>query len=278
MKLVAQWFRTGLGWRLGILLAALTLGTASPYLLFALGAAPDWRMLLLTASALSLLGGALVLAFVPKGPYLREAAVFEPRMVFRVFRHREFRLQAFGYFGHMWELYAFWSLIALYLSASFQHTGSGAASQVPLLAFGIIAAGSLGCILGGWISRRVGEERVALVALAVSGVLCASSWWLFEQHAFVVALAALIWGMFVIADSPQFSALAARHCPSQYTGTALTVQNGFGFGITVLSIQLTAGLSQNWGWKWAFLVLVIGPILGTLALIRLRSGSDPGNS
>ena len=128
-----------------------------------------------------------------------------------------------------------------------------------------------------FVSRRVGEKRVALVALAVSGVLCASSWWLFEQHAIAVAGAALVWGMFVIADSPQFSALAARHCPPQYTGTALTVQNGIGFGITVISIQLTAGWGQYWGWKWAFPILVIGPILGIWALTRLRSGSGAKN-
>ncbi len=270
MKLVAQWFRTGLGWRLGILLAALTLGTAFPYLLFALGTAPDWRMLLLTASVLSLLGGLIVLVLVPPGPFLREAAVFEPRMVFRVFRYRKFRLQALGYFGHMWELYAFWSLIALYLTASFQSTESGTASSVPILAFGIIAAGSLGCILGGWISRKVGEERVSLGALAISGSLCTMSWWLFDRNAMIVTVVALIWGMFVIADSPQFSALAARHCPPEYTGTALTIQNGIGFGITAFSIQLTASLGQNWGWKWAFPILAIGPILGISALSRLH--------
>jgi len=271
MKLVAQWFQAGLGWRLGVMLAALTLGTAFPYLMFALGAAPEWRLLLLSASGLTLLGGCVVLFLVPPGPFLSEAAVFEPRMVFRVFRLRAFRLQALGYFGHMWELYAFWSLVALYLNASFQHTGSGTVDSVPLLTFAVIAAGSLGCLLGGWISRGVGERAVALVSLGISGSLCAASWWLFEKDAMVVAAAALIWGMFVIADSPQFSALAARHCPPKYTGTALTIQNGLGFGITVLSIQLTAILGQHYGWRWAFAALVFGPILGISALLRLRS-------
>ncbi len=273
MKLVAQWFRSGLGWRFGILLAALTLGTASPYLMFALGAAPGWRLLLLTASGLSLLGGCLVLLFVPRGPYLRKAAVFEPRMAFRVFRYREFRIQAFGYFGHMWELYAFWSLAALYLTDSFRSTGSGLVDSVPLLTFFVIAAGSVGCMLGGWISRKAGERDVALLSLIGSGSLCAVSWWLFDQEAAIVASVALIWGIFVIADSPQFSALAARHCPPRYTGTALTIQNGIGFGITVLSIQLTAWLGQSLGWKWAFVSLAIGPILGASALLRLRRTS-----
>jgi MFS family permease len=270
MKLVAQWFRSGLGWRLGILLAALTLGTASPYLMFALGAAPGWRLLLLTASGLSLLGGCVVLFFVPQGPYLREAAVFEPRMALRIFFYREFRLQAFGYFGHMWELYAFWSLAAMYLTASFRRSGSSLGEYVPLLTFFVIAAGSAGCILGGWISRRAGERKVALVSLVVSGSLCGMSWWIFDQSAPIVAAGILFWGIFVIADSPQFSALAARHCPPRYTGTALTIQNGIGFGITVLSIQLTAGLGQTLGWKWAFISLAVGPLLGASALSRLR--------
>jgi len=273
MKLVAQWFRSGLGWRLGILLAALTLGTASPYLMFGLGAAPGWRLLLLTASGLSLLGGFLVLIFVPQGPYLRQAAVFEPRMAFRIFTFREFRLQAFGYFGHMWELYAFWSLAALYLAASFRREGSGLLDNVPLLTFFVIAAGSAGCVLGGWISRRAGERNVALISLIVSGAFCSVSWWIFDQAAPIVAAGFLIWGVFVIADSPQFSALAARHCPPRYTGTALTIQNGIGFGITVLSIQLAAGLGQSLGWKWAFVSLVIGPLLGASALSRLRRSS-----
>ena len=269
MKLVAQWFQFRLGWRLGILLASLTLGPAAPYLLFALGAAPNWRLLLLIASGFSLLGGGLVLFFVPQGPFLRKTAAFDPRMAFQIFRFRAFRLQALGYFGHMWELYAFWSLAASFLAASFRHTGSRLGASVPLLAFIVIAAGALGCVLGGWISRRVGERAVALASLGVSGTLCALSWWIFEWDSHFVILAALVWGAFVIADSPQFSALAAQTCPPRYTGTALTIQNGIGFAITVISIQLTAWLAQLWGWKWAFFLLFIGPLLGASALLKL---------
>ncbi len=270
MKLVAQWFQSRLGWRLGIMLASLTLGTAVPYLLFALRTAPeDWRLLLVTASGFSLLGGGMVLFFVPQGPFLRKTAAFDPRMAFKIFRFRAFRLQALGYFGHMWELYAFWSLTAAYLTASFRHTGSRLVTSVPLLAFIVIAAGAFGCVLGGWISRRVGERAVALTSLGVSGILCALSWWIFEWDALFVIIAALIWGLFVIADSPQFSALAAQTCPPRYTGTALTIQNGLGFAITVISIQLTAWLAQLWGWKWAFFMLFIGPLMGAYALIKL---------
>lgn len=269
MKLVAQWFQSRLGWRLGILLASLTLGTAVPYLFFALGASPDWRLLLLIASGLSLLGGGLVLFFVPQGPFLRKTAAFDPRMAFQIFRFRDFRLQALGYFGHMWELYAFWSLAASFLMSSFRHTGFKYVASVPFIAFMVIAAGAFGCVLGGWISRRTGERAVALTSLGVSGTLCALSWWIFEWDSLFVIFAAVVWGVFVIADSPQFSALAVQTCPPRYTGTALTIQNGLGFAITVISIQLTAWLAQMWGWKWAFCMLLIGPLLGTSALIKL---------
>ncbi len=275
MKLVAQWFQSRLGWRLGILLASLTLGTAVPYLLFALGAAPDWRTLLMIASGFSLLGGGVVLIWVPQGPFLRKTAAFDPRMVFKIFRLRAFRLQALGYLGHMWELYAVWSLMASFLAASFHHTDSKYVDSVPLIAFSVIAAGAFGCVSGGWISRRVGERSVALTSLAVSGSLCALSWWIFEWDSVFVIIAALVWGVFIIADSPQFSALAAQTCPPRYTGTALTIQNGLGFAITVISIQLTSWLAQLWGWKWAFLVLFLGPLLGASALIKLRGNRVP---
>jgi MFS family permease len=270
MKLVAQWYRSRLGWSLGVMLAALTLGTAFPYLLFALGGAPDWRRLLLIASGLALAGGALVAFLLPQGPFLREPAAFEPRMVFRIFRYREFRLQAFGYFGHMWELYAFWSLTALFLTASFSRSGSPLVESVPSLTFGVIGAGAAGCLVGGWVSRNWGEKRVAQASLLVSGVLCGLSWWIFELQGGLVALIAVLWGFFVISDSPQFSALAVKFCPARYTGTALTIQNGIGFAVTVLSIQFTAWLAQTLGWKWAFMFLGLGPFLGFLSLSRLR--------
>ena len=270
MKLIAQWHRTRLGWSLGVMLASLTAGTAFPYLLFAVGASPDWRHLLLISSGLALAGGGLVQFLLPQGPFLRETAAFEPRMMFRIFRYREFRLQAIGYFGHMWELYAFWSLGAAFLAASFSRSGSSLVDFVPLVTFGVIASGAAGCFAGGWISRTWGEKRVAQVSLCVSGALCLFSWWIFELDGWYVVMLAVLWGFSVIADSPQFSALAAEFCPARYTGTALTVQNGIGFAVTVLSIQVTAWLAQILGWKWAFLFLGLGPLLGLLSLSRLR--------
>ncbi len=274
MKIIAQWFRSKLGWRLGILVGALTLGTAFPYLIMALGADINWRWLMLIASGLSLSGGLIVLLGLADGPHLRESAPFNPRMVFEIFRHRRFRLQALGYFGHMWELYAFWSLVAAFLAAGFAQASSLWQNATPLLSFLVIGIGTLGCILGGWISRTVGEKKVALVSLILSAGFCLTSWALFELPPIFIAITVLIWGLVVISDSPQFSALAAQYCPPDYTGTALTIQNGIGFSITVISIQLTAWIAQSFGWRWAFVFLAIGPILGILSLIRLDSAKD----
>ncbi|MBN1272083.1 MAG: MFS transporter [Candidatus Aminicenantes bacterium] len=269
MKIIAQWFRSGLGWRLGVMIGALTLGTASPYFLFAVGAHIDWRTLMLAASLLSLTGGLIVLFGVPRGPYLRDTPRFNPRMAFKIFTFRKFRLQALGYFGHMWELYAFWSLSGLYLGASLTQKGNSPEVSLPLLSFLIIGGGAVGCVLGGRLSRLVGEQHVAFYSLAASGVFCALSVFVFDAPPFILFPALIIWGLAVIADSPQFSALAAVTCPPEYTGTALTIQNGIGFAITVVSIQLTAWLGQTIGWQWTFLFLTPGPILGAWATFRL---------
>jgi len=269
MKLVAQWFREKLGWRLGIMVGALTLGTAIPYLIFALGADFNWRHLMLLASLLSLAGGLIVKIGIPDGPYLTASPRFDMRAAFRVFKFRPFRLQAFGYFGHMWELYAFWSLSASYLGASFSRSVS--AVSVPLVVFSVIGIGIFSCILGGWISRSVGEKAVAMASLIVSCTFCVLSGIIFNLPPALLIPAMLLWGIFVISDSPQFSALAAQSCPAEYTGTALTIQNGIGFAITVVSIQFIAWVSQHVGWQWAFAFLAIGPFLGAVAMSRLKS-------
>ena len=271
MKIVAMWFQTGLGWRLGLLVGSLTLGTASPYLIQAVGAEWDWRALVSFASGSSLAGGLLMASAVKDGPYLRARARFDPAMLFKVFRHKPFRYTALGYFGHMWELYAFWSLVTFYLSASFRDHAPTWMDHLPLLAFLTIGAGAIGCAAGGWISRWLGESTVALVSLLISGTCCAISGLAFSLPPLWLLAFILAWGVFVVSDSPQFSALAARYCPAEYTGTALTVQNGIGFAVTVISIQvlpLAAGVA---GWRWAFVVLALGPAAGTYFMLKLRN-------
>ena len=269
MKIVASWFRTGLGWRLGVLVGALVLGTAAPYLIQAAGGGADWRVLATVGSVLALVGGTLVMALVPDGPYLTARAPFDARAAARVFASRPFRYTAFGYFGHMWELYALWALVVFFLRDRFAGVDSGWTAAIPLIAFGTVASGAVGCVAGGWVSRRVGERPVALVSLVVSGALCLLSGFAQALPPAALVLYLLVWGVFVVSDSPQFSALAARYCPPEYTATALTIQNGIGFAVTVVSIQLLPLVAQRVGWRWAFVALAIGPLLGAHFMWRL---------
>ncbi|MGB8953707.1 MAG: MFS transporter [Candidatus Aminicenantales bacterium] len=278
MKIVTQWFRSGLGWRLGVMVGALTLGTAVPYLIFAIGAEIPWRYLMIAASVLAAFGGGIVFLGVPDGPYLRESPPFDIRAAFRIFKFRQFRLQAFGYFGHMWELYSFWGLISFYLAASLSRRTAHFSNALPLISFLAIGFGIFGCVGGGWISRWIGEKTVALASLAASGFFCALSGFIFDLSPTLLVILALLWGVVVVSDSPQFSALAALYCPPEYTGTAFTIQNGIGFGITVISIQFIAWVSGYVGWRWAFVFLAVGPLLGSVSLARLFRSSKEGLS
>jgi MFS family permease len=268
MKIVASWFRTGLGWRLGVMVGALNVGTASPYLVQAVGAGLQWRLLASVGSVSAIAGGLLVLLAISDGPYLPARARFDPQVMLRVFRHAPYRFTAFGYFGHMWELYAFWSLVTFYLAARVEGQAV-AVDRLALIAFAVVGIGGLGCVIGGWISRSVGERRVALAALMASGSFCALSGLAFRLPLAILIAYLLGWGLTVVADSPQFSALAARHCPPEYVGTALTVQNGIGFAITVVSIQLTPWIAAALGWRWAFTYLTLGPFAGAWFMLRL---------
>jgi MFS family permease len=269
MKIIASWFESGLGWRLGVMVGALTIGTASPYLIRSIGARYDWRLLVLTASVSSVAGGILMATAVSDGPYLKRRARFDGRMLLKVFKHREFRYTAFGYFGHMWELYAFWSLGSFYLASRLQATGQQDGATVALLSFLAVAAGGVGCVVGGRVSTIFGEQRVALVSLAISGSMCALSGLAFGLPIALLTAYVVVWGVFVVADSPQFSALAAKYCPPEYTGTALTVQNGVGFAVTILSIQLLPLLAAYVGWRWAMMFLSAGPVFGTYYIAQV---------
>lgn len=262
MKLLASWYPR-LGWALGVLVAALTLGSGSPYLVRALGL--PWQAVLLISSALAVAGGILVALLVKPGPLLPARSPFEPRAFARAFRVRPFRLSALGYFGHMWELYAFWGLLPLFLAAS----GRFAPGVIARLTFLAFLAGAIGCLVAGSLSRRVGEARVALAALVVSGACCLLSPLLFVlPYAGVVAFIA-VWGAAVIADSAQFSALSAQAAPRAHVGTALTIQNAVGFAVTLASLSLLGAVAAWSGWQWAFLLVAPGPLLGAVATLGL---------
>ncbi|HEY4068113.1 MAG TPA: MFS transporter [Burkholderiaceae bacterium] len=292
MKMIVQWVggkpAAALGWLVGML----TLGTAMPHGLRAAGASWSWETIVLASSVLAVIG-ALLIYFLGDGPHGAArgnvnnsapsgARAPSERAARAVFAIPGFRASAFGYFGHMWELYAFWSVLPLLcqpVSAELARRAGGSAAfgSVALLSFAVIAVGCIGCIAGGQASRRFGSAPVAAAALAGSGLMCLL-YPLIPEQALALRLAALFfWGFCVVADSPQFSALAAQYAPPQWLGSALVAQNGIGFLITVASILILSRAVPAWGAS-AMWILAPGPILGLWALRPLLGRATRQNT
>jgi MFS family permease len=267
----------GRGLAIGALVGSLTLGSATPHLVAGLLDARGLShvAVLTVSSALALVGALIVATLVTDGPYAPGRAPFDPRQLGRVLRDRAVLLAYLGYFGHMWELYAFWAFVPP-LVVAYNARTSEADLNVSLLAFATIAAGALGCVVGGYLSLRFGSARVARVQLAASGVCCLLSPLMFQAPPVLFAAFLALWGIVVVGDSPQFSALNARYAPSDQVGSALTIANCIGFGISIVSIQLLNSLAGSLPAQHLFLLLVPGPIFGLMALLPLLNGSDPG--
>ena len=269
MKIMATWFREGRGLAIGVIVGALTVGSATPHLIQGVSAV-HWRVTLLIASGLALLAAVLVMALVREGPFRFPSARFDPGMALAVFRERGARLACFGYFGHMWELYAMWAWIGVFLAESFAH--AGASTLNPAVAtFAVIAIGSLGCYAAGAAADRWGRTTLTMAAMAVSGACALVIGLTFGGSPALTLAIALVWGISVIADSAQFSTAVTELSPPAYVGTALTTQTCVGFSITLLSIWLIPLMVRVVSWQWAFATLAIGPALGVLAMGRLRS-------
>ena len=269
MKIVATWFRRGRGMALGVLVGSLTLGKAAPYLVNAVGSA-DWRKNVLFASGLAVAGGLIVLLLVEDGPFAPAVARFDAAQLGKVFRNRGVRLANFGYFGHMWELYAMWTWVPVLMRESFARTGA-APSLAEIASFLVIGAGALGCAAAGVLADRIGRTLVTSGALAISGSCCLVVGLLFGGSPGLLVAVAAIWGAAVVADSAQFSACVTELGDPAYMGTALTIQTCIGFLLTTVTIELVPRLAQVVGWRWAFAALAPGPALGIAAMLRLRS-------
>ncbi len=272
MKVAAGWFNEPRGMALGVLIGALTIGSAFPHLLASASASVPWRTLMLIASALAIGGGGIIRVCVGDGPYVASGAAFDPGAVARVFAERQTRLATLGYLGHMWELYAVWTWIAAFASAA-SAAGSGTAGVSVLgsiVAFVTIASGAIGSAAAGAFADRIGQARIAAWAMVVSGACCAAAGFFYRAPLAVLLLFAIVWGVAVVADSAQLSALVAQYSPRDHVGTALTIQTCVGFLLTMVSIRALPIAAQAIGWQWVFLCLAPGPFLGALALRGLK--------
>jgi MFS family permease len=268
MKAMATWFRRGRGLALGVMVGALTLGSALPHLVRGLGGL-DWQLVVIVTSLATIAGGVIAL-LGRDGPYPFPRARFRFGDALRVARDRRVRLASYGYFGHMWELYALWAWAVAYLTASFQHVGMrdpdvGAAFG----AFAVVGIGTLGCVAGGALADRRSRTWLTSLAMALSGGSAAVSGLVWGLHPALVLAVMLFWGFWVVADSAQFSTLVTEVADQRYVGTGLTLQLALGFTFTAVTIWLIPVLVDMVGWRWAFLVLVPGPVLGTLAMQML---------
>ncbi|MEP1095440.1 MAG: MFS transporter [Cyclobacteriaceae bacterium] len=265
MKIASDYFARGLGRALSFLVGALVLGTAFPHLVSDLKGSFSWEAVVYVTSALALLGGLLMLLFVKSGPFRKPGQKQKFGAIFQAFRNENFRAASFGYFGHMWELYAFWAFVPVML---FQYSDNATSLNVPFWAFLIIGLGGVACFFGGLLSERFGERKIVLIALAGSGICCLASPLMFHASPTVFIAFLLLWGWLVIVDSPLLSTLIAHHADPEFRGTSLTIVNCLGFSITIVSIQLLVILMTIIPFEYLFLILAIGPVFGVRALLR----------
>lgn len=276
MKIAVGWGAKDRGFLVGLLVGALTLGSAAPYLLAFLGGSA-WRQTVIAASVCAAAGGFVALR-TGLGPYHARAPKFHPSAIGLAWSNTNIRRAYFGYFGHMWELYAMWAWISTATAVSFQATmaDADAVSLGKLTAFLAVALGGFACILAGRFADIVGKAEVTIIAMAMSGTAALLTAMTFGGPAWITVILVIVWGIFVIPDSAQFSAIVADNAPPEFSGSLLTFQTSIGFLLTIFTVQLTPVAAGLIGWPAVLAMLAIGPALGIIAMVPLRgTGSKP---
>ena len=275
MKIISGWFNSSRGIAIGIIIASLTLGSGSPHLLKSLFVS-QWEITLIVSSFLSVIGGLIVLLFVRDGPYDVLAARFNPTYVLTIMKSRALQLVFIGYLGHMWELYAMWVWIPSFLTSIYSNriVLFGLFELSSLIAFLVFLSGAVGCVMGGLLAERWGRTATTSWALALSGGTALCIGFLPVGWTQIIFFMTLLWGFTVIADSAQFSTAITELADDSYRGTALALQTGLGFLLTVITIRLVPIIQSHIGWGWAFAFLSVGPVLGIFAMVKLRNLPD----
>jgi MFS family permease len=272
MKIASDHYRKGLGSSLGFLVGALVIGTAFPHLLKNFTVNLPWKYVVFSTSIFSVAGGLAMMLFVPNGQFRKPGSKMNFMAFLNGFRNKNFRSAAFGYFGHMWELYAFWTFVPVMLVAYKSRYHSDI--NVSLLSFLIIASGGIACVISGMLSKYFGTKKTATISLFLSCLCCfLSPIFLFNDSELILVCFLFFWGLFVIADSPLFSTLIAQNAPEESRGTSLTIVNCIGFSITIISIQLISWLSGHIDSQYIYMILGGGPLLGLAALFKKTGAS-----
>ncbi|QDH78287.1 MFS transporter [Echinicola soli] len=263
MKIAADYFEKGLGKSLGFLVGALVLGTAFPHFISAFTTGLAWKSVIIGTSALAAIGGLMLWILVPDGPYRKASQKLDLSAIFKIFQKPTFRTAAQGYFGHMWELYAFWAFVPAMLTIyATLHNYPSISDRSAVWSFLIIGIGGIGCVASGMFSEKWGNKRMASISLASSGICCLISPFLFMTSPAIFLGFLLFWGLTVVADSPIFSTMVAQNAPLQYKGTALTIVNSMGYAISIFSIQLLNHLILTYDARYIFVFMAIGPAAG----------------